>query len=128
MTYITKEQAIEIYKSLIETTGGEYGINDDLLTLCLDIPSQIYFGHEVHLTILDKAAAYLYYFVTLHPFTDGNKRFGYVVTRIFLLVNGYDFNCSQEERYNFVMSIAQNQETLESVKLWIKKFVDKRDL
>ncbi|MFW9995199.1 MAG: type II toxin-antitoxin system death-on-curing family toxin [Candidatus Odinarchaeota archaeon] len=120
MRFISEKQALTIHSTMIATFGGEDGIiSEDILKQCLEIPLQRYFGEEIYPAIEDKAAAYLYYLVTLHPFVDGNKRTGYSIARIFLLMNSHDFNCSEEDRYNFVMRIAGNEESLETTKAWI---------
>lgn len=126
MFYVTKEQALTIYETLMEKFGGERGIiSEDVLEQCLEIPYQKYYNKETHKSIEDKAAAYLYNIISLHPFVDGNKRTGYSIARIFLLINGYDIACSEEEKYSFIIKIAKNEENLESTKSWMKANIRK---
>ena len=121
MYYMSKEEAILLYDSLMQKFGGERGIFGEILDQCLEIPSQHLYGKEVYPTVPDKAAAYLYFCVTLHPFTDGNKRFGYAITRIFLLMNDYDFSANKNALYDFVMNIAKEKETIDTVKEWMSR-------
>ncbi|WP_245764138.1 type II toxin-antitoxin system death-on-curing family toxin [Thermoflexibacter ruber] len=41
-----------------------------------------------------------------HPFIDGNKRTGYVLMRLVLMNFGKDIQATQDEKYNFVISVA----------------------
>ncbi len=47
-------------------------------------------------TIPDLAAAYAEAVVRAHPFADGNKRSGFLVAVVFLGLNGFRFNASNE--------------------------------
>lgn len=47
------------------------------------------FGEPLFPHILQKAAVFLYYINSLHPFVDGNKRISLIITYYFLLWNGY---------------------------------------
>ncbi|MHA1450357.1 MAG: type II toxin-antitoxin system death-on-curing family toxin [Candidatus Hodarchaeales archaeon] len=126
MFYITKEQVLSVYDKVITKFGGERGIiSEDILEQCLEIPYQKYYDKEIYQSIEEKAAAFLFNIINLHPFVDGNKRTGYIITRVFLLMNGYDFNCTEEERYNFIIGIASNEENLESTIAWIRANVRK---
>jgi death-on-curing protein len=42
------------------------------------------------------AAAYLFHPAKNHPFVDGNKRTGAVAALVFLELNGYDFDCPED--------------------------------
>ena len=123
MNIISKELAYTIYDTIIERYGGEKGVNPELLDLCLETPYQTFHGQEIYNTISKKAACYLYFIISLHPFTDGNKRMGFVLMRTFLLTNGYDIKCSEDEMYTFVISIAENNEDIDSVTNWVQKYI-----
>ena len=54
-----------------------------------------------------------------HPFIDGNKRTGYVLTRLFLLTNNYDFTATQQDRYKFIVDIASGKMKFEEIRMWL---------
>jgi len=56
---------------------------------------------------------------------DGNKRTGYVLMRLLLLQSGQDIQADQEEKYNFVISIATGQLNLDGIKDWIERKLQK---
>lgn len=86
--FITIEQAINVHDRLLEQHGGLHGIRDaGLLASALEMPKASMFGEDLHPTLFDKAAAYLFHLVKNHPFNDGNKRTGAFIAILFLRMN-----------------------------------------
>ena len=56
-----------------------------------------------------------------HPFIDGNKRTGYVSMRILLRKNQKDVRATEEEKYEFVINIANGKSEYEEIKQWIEE-------
>lgn len=71
---------------------------------------QTWDGKLLHPTILKAAASYLFKFIRLHPFHDGNKHFGVLFTHVFLQINGIDFTLPENDVYLLAVNIAKNQE------------------
>ena len=74
---------------------------------------------ELYHGVLDKAASLLESLLNNHPFIDGNKRTGYVLTILFLLTNSYDFTATQQYRYKFIVDIASGKIKFEEIKIWL---------
>jgi death-on-curing protein len=51
------------------------------------MPRATLFGEELHPTLFDKAAAYLFHIVCNYPFLDGNKRTAAIAALVFLRQN-----------------------------------------
>ena len=60
----------------------------------------------LHPTIPDMAGAYLFHLVENHPFVDGNKRVGAMAALVFLELNEYDFDATDDELTEAVLQVA----------------------
>lgn len=88
MRYITYQYVIEIHDNLINEYGGRKGLlNEGLLKSALEMPKARFNGKDLHRTIFDKAAAYLFHLIQNHPFVDGNKRTASMTAMVFLSSN-----------------------------------------
>lgn len=76
--------------------GGLQGLrSQDALDAALARPQQRWRDGELS-TIPQLAAAYADAIVRAHPFSDGNKRCGFLVAVVFLGLNGFSFQASNE--------------------------------
>jgi death-on-curing protein len=108
--FLTLAEIIEIHDYQISHFGGLNGVRDiEMLKSAIGMPSASFGGEYLHPTIFEMAAAYLYHLVENHPFIDGNKRFGAMAALVFLDLNGYDFNASDDEFTAMVMSVASGK-------------------
>jgi len=119
---IPLKEVEHIHKLLINTFGGSHGVRDlSALLSALARPFQTFDNKEFYPTPIDKAASLLESIVSNHPFIDGNKRTAYVLARLFLLQNRMDIKASQQDKYEFVMSIASGKMRFEEIVSWIEK-------
>lgn len=103
---IAERDALAIHDRLLALHGGAGGLRDHpLLQSALARPRQR-FAYAESPNLFDMAAAYTGGIVQNRPFVDGNKRTGFVVGILFLEVNGYRFNASQEEAARAVLELA----------------------
>lgn len=107
MIFLTVEQIIDFHTEIINELGGAHGIREmGLLISAVEMPKATMFGEFLHLTIYDKAAAYLYHIVCNHPFVDGNKRSGLVAALTFLEVNAVILKFDENELEELVVKVA----------------------
>jgi death-on-curing protein len=119
---ISEKEVLEIHAILIERFGGSDGVRDsELLDSALNRPYQTFDGQELYPTPIDKAAAILESIVKNHPFTDGNKRTGYVLARLLLMNTQLDIYAEQEQKYQFVISISTGELSFDQIKEWLEK-------
>ena len=117
---ITLDDAVKIHSILIERFGGTKGVRDkNLLESALLRPYQTFDKKQLYLSPAQKAAAIIESIITNHPFLDGNKRFGYVVMRLTLLSDELDIIASEDEKYDFVIKIAQGIFKYPDILNWI---------
>jgi death-on-curing protein len=104
--WIDERDALALHDRLLALHGGAVGLRDDgLLKSALARPQQ-HFAYAESPDIVDMAAAYTWGIVRNHPFVDGNKRTGFVVGVLFLELNRYRFNASQEDTAQMVLELA----------------------
>ncbi len=115
------EDVIEIHKILIERFGGTSGIRDiNLLKSAIERPYSGFGNIEFYPSSFEKAGAIIESIIKNHPFIDGNKRVGYVLMRLLLMQKNYDIKATQDEKFNFVINIANGKMDIESIIYWIK--------
>jgi len=118
---ISIKEAEQIHKILIDTFGGAHGIRDlSALESALKRPFQTFDNKELYPRPIDKAAALAESILNNHPFVDGNKRTGYVLMRLLLLQNGQDIDATQQNKYEFVISIASGKIRFEEIVSWLE--------
>lgn len=125
---ITYQEALEIHQALLDAFGGAAGVRDEgLLQSALDRPFAGFGDSEFYKTPAEKAGAIVESLVKNHPFVDGNKRTGYVLMRLLLMHFGEDMQATQDEKYDFIISIASGQIKFPAIVAWItEKLVYKR--
>ena len=119
---ISVSQAEQIHKILIDSFGGSHRTRDSgALASALLRPFQTFDGKELYSSANEKAAALIESILINHPFIDGNKRIGYVLLRVFLLENNFDITATEDEKYNFIISIASGELKFEQILMWLEK-------
>lgn len=118
---ITYQEVFEIHQMLAESFGGATGVREEgLLQSAIERPFGGFGEAEFYQTPADKAAAIVESIVKNHPLVDGNKRTGYVLMRLLLLQAGQNLQATQDEKYDFVISIASGQIAFPEIVAWIK--------
>lgn len=113
------QHVITIHDELIIKYGGSLGVRDvDSLKSALNRPFQYFSGIELYPTAEMKAAALIQSIILNHPFVDGNKRIAYFLSRSLLLHFGFDITASEDEKYDFVVIIAQGKLSIEEITKW----------
>lgn len=69
------------------------------------------------------AAAYAFGLCGNHGFLDGNKRTAYVVAEVFLDLNGYAMDASDEAVVHTMMAVASGVMREEQLANWFRNFV-----
>ena len=122
---ILLEDVLNIHEFLINKFGGSHGIRDEgLLKSALARPFQTFDRVDLYKSHIEKAAALIESVVSNHPFIDGNKRTAYVLMRLYLMENGLDIKTDQDEKYDFVISIASGKASHEQIVKWINDHIE----
>jgi len=110
MNYIRFEEVIDFHDRLIKKYGGHSGIRDlGLLISAINMPKQTFGGKDLHISVQEKALAYLYHIIKNHAFMDGNKRTGVFVFLVFLKRNNATYDFEGKELEEIAVAIADNK-------------------
>src|SRR5574343_142159 len=110
---------IEINQSIIEETGGLYGIRDkNSLDSSIGSPINIYL-YETD-DIIEIASIYAYSITRNHPFIDGNKRTGFIAMDMFLRINNIVIDFPEDETIDISEKLADKKISLDNFRLWLK--------
>lgn len=120
--WLLEETVYAIHKYQITEHGDGSGVRDEnLLLSALARPQNFLAYSEKMSDISTLAASYGFGIAKSHPFIDGNKRTALVVTRTFLLLNGFNLNASQEEKYLIFLKLAEGNLSKEELAAWIRE-------
>jgi len=118
--WIEEREALAIHGRLLALHGGATGLRDSgLLESALARPRQLheYGGNP---GIVELAAAYAAAIIRNHPFTDGNKRTGFLLCALFLETNGYRFTATEEGAIEAVMGHAAGAMDERGFATWLR--------
>lgn len=122
--WVAKSVALAIHEEQIAEHGGATGIRDDaLLESALARPQNLAAYGQPDLAAL--AASYAYGIARNHPFVDGKKRTSYVVTRLFLRLNGRDIGADESSRVQVWLALAGGELTEEQLADWLRSHLKK---
>ena len=120
MDWISIDTAVRIHERQLEDHGGGIGTRDlDRLKAALGRAETI-LGYEPDVDIAKLAAAYAYGIAKGHPFIDGNKRTAFVVTELFLVVNGFHLFATDRECIDNMYALASGDLTEEEFADWLR--------
>jgi death-on-curing protein len=106
--WLTREAIEKLHHMQIAEHGGLSGLRDEnALEMGLARPLNKAAYGETDIFVL--AAGYLYGIVRNHPFTDGNKRTGYLAAFTFLYINGYLIEADNAVIIAFVLGVAAGE-------------------
>jgi len=92
------------------TMGGKALIRDaGLIDSAAARPRMTTFGEQAYPDLHEKAAALLHSVLRNHPLIDGNKRLAWVAARVFLALNGQDFQPDEDRSVEFVLAAAAGE-------------------
>ena len=119
--YLTTEDILLLHYLSIQKSGGSHGLRDaGLLDAAVHRPQATFAGEDLYPTAFDKAGALCHSLIKNHAFVDGNKRTSLLSAMTFLELNGYRFECEQEELVTFGLKIDNENISYEGIAEWFK--------
>lgn len=122
MKFIHPDQVVYIHDQVVVASGGAAGLRDrDLLESAVFRMQAGFGGSDLYPDVFTKAAVLCHSLIHNHPFVDANKRCAYESARIFLQLNGYDISASVDNAFDFIVSIAENKQTVDQIAGWLEE-------
>ncbi|MGI9054795.1 MAG: type II toxin-antitoxin system death-on-curing family toxin [Pyrinomonadaceae bacterium] len=108
MKFVDKTSVLIIQKKLIERYGGIHGLRDEgALESAVNAAENRY--HYETEDIEKLAATYAYHLSQAHAFLDGNKRIAAAVAGVFLEINGFFLNATENQIIELFFDIASSK-------------------
>lgn len=126
MQYLTEKDIITLNIYVIKkySPNEQIGVKEPTaLNMLVNAPKQYVFGQEQYATLELKAANLVRNLVQKHVFYNGNKRTTLMTLIVFLKMNGYQFNASNEEVADYMVKIATDDLQEADIQQWIKKHI-----
>ncbi len=121
MRYLTLGEVIALHERIVALSGGSPGIRDlGLLQSAVAQPKATFDAHDLHPTVIEKAAALGFALIANHPFVDGNKRIGHAAMEVFLLMNGLEIEAEMDEQEKLVLAIAAGASSRPTLIEWLR--------
>lgn len=121
MEALSPQQILFIHYRLIQSTGGCHGVRDiGALQAAVARPIATLDGKDLYPDPFAKAAALMESLIKNHPFLDGNKRTAITSASLFLRRCGYSLESSQDDLYDFTMSMATGTADLRDAEDWFR--------
>jgi death on curing protein len=118
--WLLREVVLAVHDEQIAEHGGLSGIRDaGMLDSALSRPEQLFAYGEAP-DIADFAAAYGFGIARNHPFADGNKRTAFVAIELFLALNGYEFNATDEDCILTILALAAGEMKEAQLAVWVR--------
>jgi death on curing protein len=122
VVFLSRDEALEIHRVLLERFGGPAGVRDTGL-----LESALYRPRTGHYADLAEMAAALFESLIMnHPFVDGNKRVAFFAADVFLRMNGYQLKVNAKKAHRLLIGLLKNNRcNFDQLLLWIREHVVK---
>ena len=123
--YLSTEEAISLHILLMrDWRETRFGIDrKDLLESALNRPKQS--ANFENADIYRQAATLCFGLVKNHPWLGGNKRTATFLTEVFLEMNGFELNATDEEIYKIVLLIESDAWKADEIDNWLREKAEK---
>ena len=103
--YLSLEDLLDLVNALGAGPVRDLGLLDS----ACHRPQASLFGEEAYPTLAGKAAALMHSLACNQALVDGNKRLALLATVVFLRINGYVLDLTDDEAFALTMSVAAGE-------------------
>ena len=121
--WINTRALILLHAESLAEHGGLTGLRDENGFHAGMARPQHVFHYKPDADLSRLAAAYGFGLVRDHPFTDGNKRAGFLAILLFLDLNGLELQVAQPEAIQTILALAAGRMSESALGKWIRDHV-----
>ena len=110
-----KYLALEDLLALVATLSAGPVRDLGLLDSASHRPQAAFFGQDAYPSLTGKAAALMHSIAGNHALADGNKRLALLAAAVFLRINGYRLDLTDDEAFDLTLSVAAGQPDAEGI-------------
>jgi death-on-curing protein len=103
--YLSLEDLLDLVNALGAGPVRDLGLLDS----AWHRPQASFFGQDAYPTLQAKAAALMHSLACNHALVDGNKRLALLATVVFLRINGFSLDVTDDEAFELTVSVAAGQ-------------------
>jgi len=111
----TEYLSLEDLLNLVNALGAGPVRDLGLLDSACHRPQASFFGQDAYPTLAAKTAALMHSLAGNHALVDGNKRLALLATVVFLRINGYGLDLSDDAAFDLTMAVAAGQLDAEGI-------------
>lgn len=126
MKFVDITSALIIQQKLIDRFGGIHGLSDEGALESAMNAAENRFYYETQ-NIAQIAATYAFHLSQAHVFLDGNKRIAAAVAGVFLEINGFTLNATEENIIKLFLAIASSELSREVVENKFSEWLEKAE-
>ena len=120
--WVNRDAVFAIHDAQLAQHGGLDGINDtNLVESALARPLQLDAYGDPPPDVFDLAAAYGYGIAKNHGFSDGNKRTGWILARLFLADNGVRIQYTAQDAIEVMLGVAAGTVSEQMFAQWMRE-------
>lgn len=124
--WLSPVQVLSVHADQIQAHGGSLGLRDrGLFESALERPRNR-FRYEPDSDLAALAAAYGFGLSSNHAFVDGNKRVAFQAMYLFLGLNGFRIDSSEEEVVSLILSLANGDLDEPALAAWLRTHLSPR--
>lgn len=120
--WINRDAVFAIHDMQLAQHGGLDGIKDaNLIDSALARPQQLSTYGDPPPDVFDLAASYGYGMAKNHGFSDGNKRTGWILARLFLADNGAKIHFAAQDAIEVMLGVAAGIVSEQEFAQWMRE-------
>ena len=124
--WLNQRALVLLHAESLAEHGGLWGLRDEAaLQSALARPRNVQ-AYQPGADAARLAAAYGFGIVRSHPFSDGNKRAGFLAIGLFLELNRFDFEVDDADAVQTILDLAAGNLTEKALAEWIRARMKRR--